>query len=105
MATLSRLRYQVRARIALRYPRVKLAGDDTEIPPGQAMVTPKLIKAELVALHSDWVQAGLVEDVESFKDELIVERNASDVNRVDVLLPPNLVNQLRVFAAKIEFRL
>ena len=95
----------MRTRIALRYPRVKLAGDDTEIPPGQAMVTAKLIKAELVTLHSDWVQAGLVEDVESFKNELIVERNASDVNRVDVLLPPNLVNKLRIFVAKIEFRL
>lgn len=69
------------------------------------MVTAKIIKAELVTLHSDWVQAGLVEDVESFKNELIVERNASDVNRVDVLLPPNLVNQLRIFVAKIEFRL
>lgn len=105
MATLSRLRYQVRARIALKYPRYKLAGDETEIPPGQAMVTPKLIKAELVALHSDWIDAGLVEDVDTFKDELIVERNSSDVNRVDVLLPPNLVNQFRVFASKIEFRL
>lgn len=105
MATLSRLRYQVRARISQKYPRHKLCGDETEIPPGQAMVSPKLIKAELVALHKDWVDAGLVEDTEEFKNELIVERNADDVNRVDVILPPDLVNQFRVFAAKTEFRL
>ena len=105
MATLSRLRYQVRARISQKFPRHKLCGDETEIPPGQAMVSPKLIKAELVALHKDWVDAGLVEDTEEFKNELIVERNADDVNRVDVLLPPDLVNQFRVFAAKTEFRL
>ena len=58
-----------------------------------------------MALHKDWVDAGLVEDTEEFKNELIVERNADDVNRVDVLLPPDLVNQFRVFAAKTEFRL
>lgn len=51
------------------------------------------------------MDAGLVEDTEEFKNELIVERNADDVNRVDVLLPPDLLNQFRVFAAKTEFRL
>jgi len=36
---------------------------------------------------------------------LIVERNADDPNRLDVLLPPDLVNQLRVFAVLAQFRL
>ena len=35
----------------------------------------------------------------------IVERSAKDPNRINVLLPPDLVNQLRVFATLVQFRL
>lgn len=48
---------------------------------------------------------GLVENAELFAKNLIVERNTSDVNRLDVLLPPDLVNQLRIFALQAQFRL
>ena len=40
-----------------------------------------------------------------FKRFLIVERDQTDPNRVNVLLPPDLVNQLRIFAMLVEFRL
>ncbi|MBK5915148.1 phage tail protein [Rhodocyclus purpureus] len=105
MYTLSLLRYQVRARIAQKFPRYKLANDGTQFAPGQAVVTPKIIKAEMIALFRDWEDAGLVEDIDQFKADLLVARNSTDVNRVDVLLPPNIVNQFRVFAAQIQFRL
>ena len=105
MYTLSLLRYQVRARIAQKFPRYKLADDGTQFAPGQAVVTPKIIKAELIALGLDWVDAGLMENIDQFKSDLIVARNSTDVNRVDVLLPPNIVNQFRIFAAQIQFRL
>lgn len=105
MYTLSYLRYTVRARISQKYPRFKLANDGTQFGPGQAIVTPKIIRAELIALFRDWEDAGLVEGIDQFKADLIVERNGVDVNRVDVVLPPNIVNQFRVFAAKLEFRL
>ena len=105
MYTLSYLRYSVRARIAQKFPRYKLADDGTQFAPGQAVVTPKIIRAELIALFMDWEDAGLVEDVDQFKADLLVQRNSTDVNRVDVLLPPNIVNQFRVFAAQIQFRL
>ncbi len=105
MYTLSLLRYQVRARISQKFPRYKLANDGTQFAPGQAVVTPKIIRAELIALFRDWEDAGLVEDVDQFKADLLVARNGTDVNRVDVLLPPNIVNQFRVFAAQIQFRL
>jgi phage tail sheath gpL-like len=48
---------------------------------------------------------GLVENFDQFKADLIVERSPTDANGVDVLLPPDLINQFRVFAAKLEFRL
>jgi phage tail sheath gpL-like len=103
LATLSYMRYSVRARITQKFPRHKLADDGTNFGPGQAIVTPKTIRAELIALASEWETAGLLENLDQFKDELIVERNANDRNRVDVLAPPDLVNQLRIFAAQVQF--
>lgn len=105
MYTLSYLRYSVRARIAQKFPRYKLADDGTNIAPGQAIATPSVVRGELIALFRDWEEAGLVENFDQFKADLLVQRNNTDRNRVDVLLPPDLINQFRVFAAKLEFRL
>lgn len=102
--TLSYLRWSVRTRLLLKYPRHKLASDGTRFGQGQAIVTPKVVKAELVSLFEDWEFIGLVEGADQFGKDLIVERNISDPSRLDVLLPPDLVNQLRVTAIKIQFR-
>lgn len=105
MRTIAYLRYSVRSRIALKFPRHKLANDGTQFGPGQAIVTPNTIRAELVALFSLWEEAGLAEGMAQFKRDLIVERNAQDPNRVDAVIPPDVVNQFRVFAAQVQFRL
>lgn len=105
VATLAYLRYTERLRILLRFPRMKLTDDGNEIAPGQAMVRPKDIRAELVALAMEWQRAGLIENVDEFEAMLVVERAEGDPNRVNVLNPANLVNQLRIYASKIEFRL
>ena len=105
MRTIAYLRYSTRVRIALRYPRHKLASDGTEIAPGQAIVTPKTIRAELIALFLQWMDAGLVEGLAQFKKDLIVKRNTSDPDRVDAIIPPDVINQFRVFAASLQFRL
>lgn len=105
MYTLSYLRYTVRARIAQKFPRYKLADDGNQFGPGQAVVTPKIIKAELIALFLDWMDVALVENLDQFKADMLVERDGTDMNRINVLLPPDIVNQFRVFAAQIQFRL
>ena len=105
LATLQRLAQEVRIRIALKFPRVKLAPNGSRIGFGQALVTPNDIRAELVALFSEWEERGLVHDFAQFKQDLRVDINADDPNRVDVLLPPNLVNQLRITAIQLQFRL
>lgn len=46
-----------------------------------------------------------MENADLFKKYLIVERNTTDPNRVDVLFPPDYVNQLRIFALLNQFRL
>lgn len=105
LATLAFILRSMRQRITSRYPRHKLANDGTAFGPGQAIVTPNIIKAELVAHYRELEYSGLVENVAAFKANLIVERNAADPNRVDVLYPPDLINQLRVFAVLAQFRL
>lgn len=101
--TLSYIRWSVRNRLLLKYPRHKLASDGTRFGQGQAIVTPKVVKAELVTVFQEWEFIGLVEGADQFATDLIVERNISDPNRLDVLLPPDLVNQLRVTAIQIQF--
>lgn len=103
--TLMYLRYSFRQRILARYPRHKLASDGTRFGAGQAVITPKIAKAEAIGWFREMEEKGLVEGFDQFKRDLVVERNASDVNRLDFLLPPDLINSLMVTAASIQFRL
>jgi phage tail sheath gpL-like len=105
MFTLMYARYSFRARVLSKYPRHKLANDDTRAAAGQPIVTPKLMKAEAVSWFRDLEALGLFEGFDQFKTDLVVARNATDPNRLDVLLPPDLINQLIVTAASIQFRL
>jgi phage tail sheath gpL-like len=105
LATLAKLIRNQRYAITTKYPRVKLADDDTKFGPGQAIVTPKIIKAELIAQYAIDQWNGLVENTTQFKAHLIVERDPNDPNRLNVLYPPDLINQLRIFAVLAQFRL
>lgn len=103
--TVDAIRYAVRARIALRFPRHKLANDGTNFAPGQAIATPSIIRAELIGLFREMEEAGLVEDFNQFKNDLLVVRSTANVNQINAVIPPNLVNQFDVFAASVQFRL
>ena len=105
LATLARLLRNQRHAITTKFPRHKLANDGTRFGPGQAIVTPGIIKAELVAQYRQDEFNGLVEDTRNFKKHLLVERDPNNPNRVNVLYPPDLINQLRVFAVLAQFRL
>jgi phage tail sheath gpL-like len=105
MHTLAYIIRRLRARITTKYPRHKLANDGTRFGAGQAMVTPSVIRGEIASEYAALEDLGIAENAAAFAANLIVERNASDPNRLDVLLPPDLVNQLRVFAVLAQFRL
>jgi phage tail sheath gpL-like len=105
LATLAQLIRNQRSAITSKYPRHKLADDGTLFGPGQAIVTPSIIKSELITEYAIDMWNGLVENLQAFKQNLIVERNADDPNRLDVLYPPDLINQLRIFAVLAQFRL
>jgi phage tail sheath gpL-like len=105
LATLARLIRNQRHAITSKFPRVKLADDGTRFGPGQAIVTPGIIKGELIAEYVQDMWVGLVENLQAFKANLIVERDPNDPNRVNVLYGPDLINQLRIFAVLAQFRL
>jgi phage tail sheath gpL-like len=105
LATLAKLMRNQKHVITSKYPRHKLADDGTKFGPGQAIVTPGIIKAELVADYQQDEYNGLVENLAAFKAHLLVERDPNDPNRANVLYPPDLINQLRIFAVLNQFRL
>jgi phage tail sheath gpL-like len=103
--TLSYLRQDWKALVTSKYNRHKLANDGTRFNPGQKIVTPSIIKAEAIAKFRYWEGRGLVENFEQFVEELIVERNTDNPNRLDVLMPPDLVNQLNIVGTQFQFLL
>lgn len=105
LLTLLYLRYSFRVRIQNRYPRHKLANDGTLFGSGQAVITPKLGAGEALLWFREMESLGLVEGFDQFKRDLVCVRNTVDPNRLDWLLPPDLINQLIGAAAQIQFRL
>lgn len=103
--TAMRVQRRLETLITGKFPRHKLADDGTAFGAGQAIVTPSIIRGELIAEYSAMEALGWVENATLFAANLIVERSTTDPNRVDVLFPPDFINQLRVLAVLNQFRL
>jgi phage tail sheath gpL-like len=99
------LRYSFRVLIQTKYARAKLANDNTAIRPGIQVITPKIGKAEAIAWFRQMEELGLVENAEQFKRDLICERDPNNPNRLNFVLPTDLVNLFHIGATTIQFRL
>ena len=96
------LRASLRGRIATKFARHKLGDDDAR---GANVITPAACAPEIIALFGEWEAAGLVEGRKAFIAGLRVERDSENTSQVNVSLPPDVVNGMRIFATKLEFRL
>lgn len=103
--TLGFMRFDLRSVILKKYPRHKLGDDDNQFGAGQPVVTPSLLKAEVIAVARGWVELGLMENIEQFIADTTVDRDTTNVARVNIFLPPDLVNGFLVTAATVGFRL
>lgn len=103
MFNLMYLRYSFRNKVQNEYPRAKLANDGTRYGAGQVVVTPKIMRALAISWFRQMEDLGLVENSEQFANDLVVERDTLDQNRINILLSPDLINNLIVTAAKIQF--
>ena len=105
LATLSELLRRMKSSITSKYPRMKLVPDGTKLSPGQAAVTPTDVKAELIAEFVDAEYDGLVADLTDFQNNLVVQIDPDNPNKLQVLWPPQLAGQLRQFDVLAQFRL
>ena len=102
MRTLSYFRYTARVRLQQKYPRMKF-GQDGSIGPN--VVTPSAIKGEMIALYKDWMAAGAAQGgaaLTQFVAEVDVEVDATNPSQADIILPPEVMNGLRIIAAQIQ---
>jgi phage tail sheath gpL-like len=105
MFTLAYVLRALKTVVTSKYARVKLAANGTRFAAGSNVVTPNVIRADLIAQYRTLESQGLVQNGDAFKQELVVQQNTTNPNRVDVLYPATLIAQLRVFALLAQFRL
>jgi len=92
--TLDYVRKACRERIALRFPRAKLSSR-----------TPPKVRSELLDVLHKLEELEIIEGVEEQKDNLIVERDSQDPDRLNARIPCDVVNGLHVFAGRIDLLL
>ena len=93
LATLAALFRSQRYAITSKYPRHKLADDGTRFGAGQAIVTPKIIKAELIAQYRFDEFLGRVEKRGRRSDgPYRGTQSPAGPGRIGVLYPPDLIS-------------
>ncbi len=102
--TVAYLRYDTNTHISLRYPNWKLADDGTNVSRGDNVMTPSTMRSTLIGRFKKWEEQGLVEGLDQFKRDLIIERDDNDPNRLNAIIPPDIINNMRVFAGSLQFR-
>lgn len=103
MLQLLAIRFTTRQRISAKYPQAILVDDGTDVGPGVIAVSPLDLKGELVDLFLDWQTFGWVENVEQFKEDLIVEKSDDDPDTVDAVMSPDLANQFIAMRVRNDF--
>jgi phage tail sheath gpL-like len=88
-----------RTAVSTNHARQALADDNPFNLP--QIATPKSVRNTLIHAYNDLVALGVCENADLFAQYLVVERDASNANRLNGYLPVDLVNQLRVVAANI----
>lgn len=102
--TLIYARYDYVHLFKTKYPDFKLAKNGHPIQPGQAIVTPDVIEAEAISWAKTMVKAGYFEDITGFIEAIHTEINASDPDRVDQLIRPDIINNFIILASKMQFK-
>lgn len=108
LETMFQLMLEIRTLLAMlssRYARCKLADDGSRPAANSGLVTPNIIKSDIIALYQEREDAGFVQNSDAFATALVVQKNTVNPNRVDILWPGTPVNQMRTFATLVQFRL
>lgn len=98
-------RYGFESRILRKYPNAKLGNDGERFAPGQVVMTPKTMRGEALAYFQELNFLAIVENAKQFALELICERDINNPNQMNVKMAPDFVNQFRIAAVLIAFKL
>lgn len=79
--------------------------DGTNVDPGVPTVSPKQLKGEINARYRLRERRGLAKDPEGFAEDLVVEIDAVDPERINAHAVPRFVNGLVTLAFKLSFQL
>lgn len=91
--------------LGARHERDLIAPDGTVVDPGVPVVTPKMMRGELISHYRQRVRNGLSKDEDGFARDLVVELPADDVERMNAHVMPRFINGLVTLAFKISFQL
>ncbi|MGB2984353.1 MAG: phage tail sheath subtilisin-like domain-containing protein, partial [Phycisphaerae bacterium] len=97
-------RFSWKAEVARTYPRHNVAQTGTVVGFGQAVVTPRDIRALALGWHKKLQALAIVQDYAQFERDLVVQLSETDNNRIDFILPPTLIPGLYVLATQLIFR-
>jgi phage tail sheath gpL-like len=103
MRTLACIRYDWRVYASRTFQRCKLADDTSPLALADNVVTPKVYTSYAVARAAQWLASGWITDLASFKAGARAERDPTDRSRINLVLPPTVIGQLRVQAALLQF--
>lgn len=80
-----------RTRVELRFPRDKLSAK-----------TPARVRSEILDVLLKLEELEIVENVKLWQNDLLVERDSQDNNRLNAKIPVDVVNGLHVFAGRLD---
>lgn len=89
--TMDYVRKAVRTRIELRFPRDKLSARTTA-----------RVRSEILDVLYKLEELEIVENVDLWKNDVVVERDSQDNNRLNAKIPVDVVNGLHVFAGRLD---
>ena len=101
---MSRIRYDWLSYLALRWPRAKLADDDSvaaEYDP--TVATPKRVKGSWATRCMIYERQGWIENVDAMLADTVFVRDPDNRNRLNSRQPVTEVGNLMIFAGALEF--
>lgn len=97
--------YLRKLQLAGKYQDYLIAEDGTKADDGVPILTPKAWRGELIAWYEGMEKKGRVKDLAGYTEDLRVEIDEDDPERMNTESPDRLVNGLVTMAMKVAFQL
>lgn len=83
--------------------RMKLASENTQIAAGQLVAKPSDVRNEIIAAGFDLEKAGIIEGWATASKSMLIVRSTADTERVNGVVPVDIINNFRRFAGAVNY--